>query len=165
MIKLLVLDVDGTLTDGGVYLDGRGNEFKRFDIQDGMGISRLRQGGVEVAIISGRYSPATEGRAKELGIALLQNGVKNKYEALKKLASDLALPSSQIAYAGDDVNDVECLQWVGLGFAVANAVSEAKKAADRVTTKEGGRGAIREAAEYILAYNKEWVTGRGDSGK
>lgn len=165
MIKLLVLDVDGTLTDGGVYLDGRGNEFKRFDIHDGMGIARLRKSGVDVAIISGRYSAATEGRAKELGISLLHNGVKNKYEALQKLASDLSILPSEIAYAGDDINDVECLQWVTFSFAVANAVNEAKIAAKNVTSACGGHGAIRDVAEYILAHNRECVTGRGCSEK
>ncbi|WP_024821758.1 MULTISPECIES: KdsC family phosphatase [Aminobacterium] len=160
-IKLLALDVDGTLTDGGVYLDGRGSEFKRFDIQDGMGIARLRKSGVHIAIISGRYSSATEGRARELGIDLIYNGVPNKYETLLAVAKMLDLLPSEIAYAGDDVNDVECITWAGLGCAVANGVEEAKKAADFVTAASGGRGAVREIAEYILRNNKIEETGCG----
>ena len=153
MIKLVALDVDGTLTDGGVYLDGAGAEFKRFDIQDGMGLVLPRKAGVRVAIISGRFSQATEGRARELGVELLYNGVGDKLPVLKALAGELGLEPEEIAFVGDDVNDLACLQWSGLGIAVANGRPEVRAAADRVTEAGGGYGAVREAAELILSLN------------
>ena len=152
-IKLLVLDVDGTLTDGGVYMDGRGGEFKRFDIHDGMGIVRLRAAGVRTAFLSGRRSEATAQRAAELGVELLFNGVREKLPVLCSLLSDLSLSAEEAAYMGDDVNDVDCLRAAGLAFAPADAVPEAKAAADFVTSAKGGGGAVREAAEHIISLN------------
>lgn len=153
MIKLLVLDVDGTLTDGGVYMDGKGNEYKRFDIQDGMGIVLLKQKFVQVAIISGRYSMATELRAKELGISLLYNGVQDKLVVLTELAEKEGFSKDEIAFAGDDINDMECMEWAGFGFAVANAREEVKMMADHVTSSSGGYGAVREICEKIISIN------------
>jgi 3-deoxy-D-manno-octulosonate 8-phosphate phosphatase (KDO 8-P phosphatase) len=155
MIKLVALDVDGTLTDGGVYLDGAGGEFKRFDIQDGMGLVLLRRAGIPVAVISGRFSRATEGRARELGIEFLHNGVGEKLPVLKKLAADLGLKPEEVAFVGDDVNDLDCLRWAGLGISVANGRPEVREAADHVTQASGGYGAVREAAELVLALNSE----------
>lgn len=155
MIKLVALDVDGTLTDGGVYLDGAGSEFKRFDIQDGMGLVLLRRADVKVAIISGRFSQATEGRARELGVDLVYNGVGDKLPVLKGLAEDLGLTPEEVVFVGDDVNDLDCLRWCGLGIAVANARPEVLEEADRVTVARGGYGAVREAAEMVLAMNRE----------
>lgn len=152
-IKLLVLDVDGTLTDGGVYMDGLGGEFKRFDIHDGMGIVRLRAAGVRTAFLSGRRSEATAQRAADLGVELLFNGVREKLPVLRSLLSDLSLSAEEAAYMGDDVNDVDCLRAAGLAFAPADAVSEAKAAADFVTSAKGGGGAVREAAEHIISLN------------
>jgi len=154
MIKLLVLDVDGTLTDGGIYVDGSGNELKRFDIQDGMGLVLLRQNAVKVAIISGRYSEATALRAKELKIEMLFNGTLNKLELLKKISDELNLDKDEIAYAGDDVNDVECIEWSGLGIAVANARPSVKDCADMVTSARGGYGAVREICDKIISMNE-----------
>ena len=153
-IKLLVLDVDGTLTDGGVYMDGRGGEFKRFDVRDGMGIVRLRAAGVRTAFLSGRRSEATSQRAADLGVKLLFNGVREKLPVLRSLLSDLSLFAEEAAYMGDDVNDVDCLRAAGLAFAPADAVLEAKAAADFVTSAKGGGGAVREAAEHIISLNK-----------
>ncbi|HOO88828.1 MAG TPA: HAD-IIIA family hydrolase [Synergistales bacterium] len=152
-IKLLVLDVDGTLTDGGVYMDGRGGEFKRFDVRDGMGIVRLRAAGVRTAFLSGRRSEATSQRAADLGVELLFNGVREKLPVLRSLLSDLSLSAEEAAYMGDDVNDVDCLRAAGLAFAPADAVPEAKSAADFVTSAKGGGGAVREAAEHIISLN------------
>lgn len=154
MIRLLVLDVDGTLTDGGIYVDGAGNELKRFDIQDGMGLALLRRSSVKVAVISGRYSGATERRAAELGIDLIFNGVDDKMEVLKKIADDLGFCRDEIAYAGDDVNDIDCIEWSGLGIAVVNARQSVKACADMVTSANGGYGAVREICEYIMSLNK-----------
>ncbi len=149
-IKLLALDVDGTLTDGSVYMDGEGHEFKRFDIQDGMGIAMLRRQGIEVAIISGRFSASTDQRAKDLGIPFVFNGVKDKLATLVSLSEKLNLKPEEVAYMGDDVNDIECIMWAGLGVAVANARQETKEAADYVTASSGGQGAVREVADMLL---------------
>lgn len=155
MFRLIALDVDGTLTDGGVYLDGAGSEFKRFDIQDGMGLVLLRRAGVRVAIISGRFSQATEGRARELGVDLLYNGVGDKLPVLQKLSAELALTSEEVVFVGDDVNDIDCIRWCGMGIAVANARPEVLREADRITAARGGCGAVREAAEMVLKMNRE----------
>ncbi len=154
MIRLAAFDVDGTLTDGGIYLDGEAGEWKRFDVQDGMGLSLLARSGVTLAIISGRYSPVTERRARELGIKHCANGVGEKLPILQELARKLGLSSEEVAFGGDDVNDLPCISWAGLGVAVQNALPEVREAADYVTRRSGGAGAVREMAEYILAYNR-----------
>ncbi len=153
MIRLFALDVDGTFTDGGLYLDGRGGEMKRFDIKDGMGIVLLRDAGVETALISGRYSAATEQRAGDLKVALLFNGVPDKLAVLTKLMEERGLEPREVAYMGDDVNDVECLRMAGLALAPSDGTPEAKSAAGYVTASPGGYGAVREAAEFILRKN------------
>lgn len=158
MIKLLALDVDGTLTDGGIYSDGEGGEFKRFDVHDGMGLYLLKEAGVEVALISGRYSKATDRRAKELGISEVHNGVGRKLPVLEAIVARGGFTLQETAYMGDDINDVECLRAAALAFAPADAAAEARAAADYVTQRPAGRGAVREAAELILA-------GRGDKKK
>ena len=153
-IRLLVLDVDGTLTDGKIYLDGSGGEFKRFDIHDGMGIAMLREGGVKTAFLSGRHSEATARRAEELGIDLLFNGVGDKLPVLTALMDELCISSKEVAYMGDDVNDLECLRAAGLALVPADGVEEARGAADRITPSRAGYGAVRDAAEFILAENR-----------
>jgi 3-deoxy-D-manno-octulosonate 8-phosphate phosphatase (KDO 8-P phosphatase) len=152
-IRLLALDVDGTLTDGGVYMNGQGGEFKRFDIRDGMGIVRLKKAGVEIALISGRHSAATEQRARDLGITRLHNGVADKMPLLSAIVEELGITFAETAYMGDDVNDVECLRAAGLALVPSDGVPEARAAADYVTFSPAGRGAVREAAELILAGN------------
>ena len=154
LIKLFALDVDGTLTDGGVYMDGKGGEFKRFDIQDGYGIRKLIDRGIKVFFISGRYSAATQQRADDLRITGCINGTRDKLGELKALAENNHLTRAEIAFAGDDIPDVECIKWAGLGIAVANAVQEAVKAADWKTESPGGNGAIRECAEKIIEINE-----------
>ncbi|WP_286976835.1 KdsC family phosphatase [Acetomicrobium sp. UBA5826] len=149
-IKLLAMDVDGTLTDGSVYMDGEGHEFKRFDIQDGMGIALLRREGIEIALISGRFSASTDQRAKGLGISLVFNGVRDKLGTLKSLTEKLGLRDEEVAYIGDDVNDIDCIKWAGLGIAVANARPEVLEAAGYITRSSGGMGAVREVADLLL---------------
>jgi len=153
LIKLFALDVDGTLTDGGVYMDGSGSEYKRFDIRDGYGIVMLMEAGVKVVLISGRYSPATRQRADDLRVTSCINGTADKLTDLVRVARELGVARSEIAFAGDDLPDLECVRWAGLGMAVADAVSEIKAAAGWVSSKPGGRGAVRECAEYILEVN------------
>jgi len=159
MIKLFAMDVDGTLTDGGVYMDGRGGEWKRFDIQDGMGIARLKASGVVIAFVSGRPSPATDQRAKDLGVDRVYNGAGDKLSVLRELAFELGLSREEIAYMGDDVNDLPAMEWAGLSIAPANALPEVKAASDWVTNSCGGHGAVREAAERILELNASGAKG------
>lgn len=153
-IRLLALDVDGTLTDGGIYLDGSGNEYKRFDVRDGMGIALLRKAGVEIALISGRFSAATERRAAELQITRLFNGVGEKLPVLRALTEDMGISLGETAYMGDDVNDLECLSAAGLALVPSDGVEEALRAADMITPSRAGHGAVRDAAEFILAENR-----------
>jgi 3-deoxy-D-manno-octulosonate 8-phosphate phosphatase (KDO 8-P phosphatase) len=152
-IRLLALDVDGTLTDGGVYMNGEGAEFKRFDIRDGMGIVRLRKAGVEIALISGRHSAATEQRARDLGIIRLCNGVADKMPVLAALVEELGITFAETAYMGEDVERRGMPPGGRPGPGSADGVPEARAAADYVTCSPAGRGAVREAAELILAGN------------
>lgn len=153
MYRLFAMDVDGTLTDGGVYVGSNGDEFKRFDIQDGMGIALFRKAGGKVALISGRRSGATERRARELNVDFLVNGTHDKLTELKNIAAGLGISADEVIYAGDDVNDIECARWAGLGVAVANAVSALKREAGRVTERSGGAGAVREIVELAFVLN------------
>lgn len=153
MIKLLALDVDGTLTDGGVYIDGSGGEFKRFDIQDGYGLVQLMDIGVKIVFISGRYSAATQMRAENLRITRCVNGSKEKLSDLQAMCLEWEILPEEVAFVGDDMPDAACIEWVGLGIAVANARQEIKELADWQTSSSGGRGAVRECVEHILKIN------------
>ncbi len=153
MIKLFAMDVDGTLTDGGIYMDGAGGEMKRFDVQDGQGIALLLKKGLKVVFISGRRSAPTERRAEDLKITRCVNGIKDKLPELKSIAEELGASAEEVAYAGDDLPDLECVRWAGLGIAVANARPEVIEAADYVTKRGGGNGAIRESADMIIKIN------------
>lgn len=159
-IRLLALDVDGVLTDNGVYLglvQGQPAELKRFDIQDGLGLVLLRDGPIQVAWVSGRPSEATAQRARELGIAeLIQAPAGHKVPAMDAMLQRLALTWAQVAFVGDDLADVPVLRRVGLPLAVANAVSEVKALARHVTQASGGRGAVREVVEYLLRARGEY---------
>ena len=155
-IRLLALDVDGTLTDGGVYMNGQGAEFKRFDIRDGMGIVRLRKAGVEIALISGRHSAVTEQRARDLGIIRLCNGVADKMPVLAALVEELGITFDETAYMGDDLNDLEVMKIVGLVGAPSDACAEVLEEADFISSKKGGEGAVREFLEYILKKEGSW---------
>ena len=151
MIRLFVMDVDGTMTDGAVYLDDRGGEFKRFDVRDGLGISMLLRQGIGAAILSGRESAVTSRRAEELGISKVLQGIKDKMKALRQMSEEMSLDPSEIAYMGDDANDAECLEWAGMGFAPSDSRREALDAADVIVPSRGGYGAVRDAVEIILS--------------
>ena len=151
MFRLLAMDVDGTLTDGSVFIDAAGNEFKRFDIQDGMGMALFRKACGKVAWISGRFSAVTELRARELHVDFLANGVAEKLPVLRKIAAEAGVTAGEVIFIGDDVNDRECVRWAGLGVAVANAVPALKASASHVTQRSGGNGAIREVVDMVLA--------------
>ena len=149
-IKLLVLDVDGVLTDGGLWFDASGQLTKRFDVRDGLGIRLLQQAGVEIAFLSGGQGGATEVRAHQLGIEHCLVGIKDKPEALLKLQQQLGIDSSETAFVGDDLNDLAVRPVVGLLIAPADACTPVRLGAHAVLRKRGGHGAIRELAETIL---------------
>jgi 3-deoxy-D-manno-octulosonate 8-phosphate phosphatase (KDO 8-P phosphatase) len=153
MIRLVAMDVDGTLTDGGIYMDGSGGEFKKFHVRDGYGIVKMLKLGIEVAFISGRYSKATEKRAGELGVTRVFNGTADKLADLASIAGEIGALPSEVAFIGDDIQDIPCIEWSGLGVAVGDAAEEVKAAAGIVTAAPGGAGAVREAAEHIIRYN------------
>lgn len=153
MIKLFAMDVDGTLTDGGIYMDGRGGELKRFDVRDGQGIAMLLKSGVKVVFISGRYSAPTQQRADNLKISCCINGASDKLKELSELCGGWNISRDEAAYAGDDTPDIECVKWAGLGIAVGDAHPSVRAVADFVAKAPGGCGAIRESAEYILKMN------------
>ncbi len=150
-LRVVVFDVDGVLTDGSVSIDARGDETLRFDVQDGLGIVRGRQAGLEYAIISGREAPAVTARARRLGIEHVQQGQFDKAESIARVFTDLAVDPSAVAFMGDDVNDLPAMKRVGVVCAPANARPEVKAVADLVTTAAGGQGAVREFLERIIA--------------
>ena len=149
-IKLLLLDVDGVLTDGKLYYGNSGEELKAFNIQDGLGIKLLQQGGIQVGIITGRVSTLLQRRADELGINPVIQGREDKLIALRELLKSQNLGLHQIAFMGDDLPDLSAINSVGLGITVANASSTLAAKADWQTLRSGGDGAVREAAEMIL---------------
>ena len=161
-IRLLGLDVDGVLTDNGVYLGlvgGESVELKRFDIQDGLGLVVARAMGLDVVWISGRSSTATTVRAEELGIKVLQDSSARKVPAIEALLARRGLTWEQMAFVGDDLADVPVFRRVGVAIAVANAVAEVKALAAHVTVARGGSGAVREAVEALLGARGEWDEG------
>lgn len=155
-VKLLILDVDGVLTDGTVYLDNNGLQQLGFHIQDGLGIKLLQKTGVSVAIITGRQSHIVALRAEMLGIKYVYQGNINKRAAYADLKALLQLTDNEIAYVGDDLPDLPLLQQVGLSIAVANARDIIKQFADWQTQACGGHGAVREACELIMQAQGTW---------
>ena len=149
-IRLLVLDVDGVLTDGSIYYGNSGEELKAFNIQDGLGIKLLQGAGIEVAIITGRSSRLLSRRTAELGIDKVIQGREDKLTALNELLTDNAYKLDEIAYMGDDLPDLAVIRRVGLGMTVANASPSVAEHACWQSNRDGGRGAVREAAEFIL---------------
>ena len=150
-IRLLVLDVDGVMTDGSLVYDVDGREAKVFNVKDGHGIKAVARAGVEVAVISGRRSKAVETRITELGIRHAALGQDDKRAALDALVEELGIPLSAVACVGDDTPDVEIMRAAGLGIAVADAHPDALEAADWRTSLGGGRGAVREVCDLLLA--------------
>ncbi len=155
-IKLLILDVDGVLTDGGIILDGRGNEFKSFHVRDGHGIKMLLKQGIVVALITGRQSKVVERRARELGITDVFQKCFKKSIAYGRLAEKYSLTDEEIAYAGDDIVDIPVLKKCGLPIAVADADESVKPFVKLITEKKGGRGAVREVCDFILKAKGMW---------
>lgn len=150
-VRLLLLDVDGVLTDGRIFYDSEGRELKAFDIHDGHGLVRLREAGLLVGLISGRQSKAVERRAGELKIDIVHQGVDDKLALYERLLADHRLSDEQVAYVGDDLPDLGVLERAGLSVAVASAHPEIRCAVHWVTRRPGGAGAVREVADLLLA--------------
>lgn len=150
-IRLLVMDVDGTLTDGRIYVGAEGELMKAFDVKDGYAIAHiLPQLGITPVIITGRSSKIVEKRAQELGISHLYQGVGDKLAKLKEIAGEIGAEPEEIAYIGDDVNDLDCIRWCGCTACPADAAPDMIEAVDYVCKRNGGRGAVRELVDTLL---------------
>ncbi len=155
-IQLLVMDVDGVLTEGAIIINSDGSETKAFNVADGHGIRMWKRAGLQIAFLSGRFSSPTTHRAEQLEIDHCIQDSHHKLPALKELLDKLGLSPSQVAYIGDDLPDLPPMQYVGFGVAVANAVDQVKEHADLVTSRCGGKGAVREVIEHILKKAGRW---------
>lgn len=155
-IEMLLLDVDGVLTDGRITYTDSGEQIKQFNVKDGLGIRLLMMSGVDVGIVTARKSGALVHRCNDLGIDLLFDGVKDKLAALKTISEKTGIDFSHMAYAGDDLIDLPVMTCVGTAFCVADAVPEVKSHAHIVTRNKGGYGAVREICEQILKAKNLW---------
>jgi len=153
---MLILDVDGVLTDGTLIINANGSESKFFNSLDGHGIKMWQRAGLKVALLSGRASEPTRRRAEQLQIEYVFEDCHDKLPMLEKFLDRLGLSPEAAAYIGDDLTDLHAVRYVGFGVAVANAVDEVKKYADYVTIRPGGSGAVREVIEYILKNTGKW---------
>ncbi len=149
-IRLLILDIDGVMTDGGLQFDNQGEEYKTFNSLDGHGIRMLLECGIEVAVITGRSSKIVNHRMNELGVTHIYQGHRDKLLAYEKLLQNTSLKPGQTAYVGDDLPDLPIMRRVGLAIAVQNAHIFVKRHCDWVTTACGGNGAVREVTDFIL---------------
>lgn len=157
-IKLVAFDVDGVLTNGDIIYTDKGDEIKIFNAKDGQGMNMLRTNGIITAIITARRSPVVERRAQDLGIAHVFQGIKNKIQAMQELLAIYNFDISEVAYVGDDIPDICVLEKVGLACCPLDAVSEVKKICHFISEKQGGKGAVREISDFILAIKKETIT-------
>lgn len=149
-LRLLVLDVDGVLTDGGLWFGPRGEVLKRFHVRDGHGVKLAQRAGLTVAVISGRRSAALAVRCRELGIRYVHQGVSDKWAVLEKLLGRLGIAAGETACVGDDTPDIPLFLRAGFAVAVSDAHPLAAAAADRITTRQGGQGAVREVVDWLL---------------
>lgn len=156
MIKLIVLDVDGTLTDGKLYIDNNGNEMKAFNVKDGLAIAQAIKYGIKVAIITGKTSKIVEQRAMELGIQEVRQGIKNKVLELKEILDKYSLTFDNVAYMGDDLLDLKVMELCRISGAPKDSVQEVLNICDFISTKNGGEGAVREFIEMILKEQGIW---------
>jgi 3-deoxy-D-manno-octulosonate 8-phosphate phosphatase (KDO 8-P phosphatase) len=155
-IELILSDVDGVLTDGGIWYDNQGVEIKSFHIRDGLGIKLWQRSGFKFGLLTARTSHIVKLRALELGIDIVRQGFENKLPAAIDILRELQLNSEQTCYIGDDLTDLPVIRHVGLGIAVADAVSEVRSAANYITKTTGGRGAVREVIELVLKGKNRW---------
>ena len=158
---MLVLDVDGVMTDGRLHFGPRGEALKLFHVRDGLGIQQVAKAGIEVAVISGRKSKMVDVRCRELGVAHVFQGAKDKLAVLEKLCARLKIEPSACACVGDDLPDIPLMRTVALAFAVADAHPEARHAAHLITKLPGGHGAVREVCDYLLTHSDLTPSGPG----
>jgi 3-deoxy-D-manno-octulosonate 8-phosphate phosphatase (KDO 8-P phosphatase) len=156
-IRLLVLDVDGVMTDGKIIMNDMGREIKNFNVKDGHGIKILMKYGIDVILLTGRRSAVVEHRAKDIGIEEVHQGIFNKREKFEEILRNKSFNYENIAFMGDDIVDIPLLKRVGFSVAVADAVEEVKKCVDYITKKAGGDGAVREVCELILQAQGKWI--------
>ena len=157
-IRLLLLDVDGVLTDGRIVYTDAGHEIKAFHVRDGAGLKVWRQSGGRIAILTGRSSPVVTRRAAELGVELVIQGADEKSPALRRILTETGLGPDQVCAVGDDLPDLPVLTWCGLAVAVADAAPEVRSVAHFVTTAPGGHGAVREVVEWLMRGRGTWDT-------
>ncbi len=155
-IRLVLLDVDGVLTDGTIFYDDMGREYKKFNVRDGLGLRLLMDNGIEVGIITARASQALFHRCGDLGISLVMEGIRKKDKALDEILKKTGYKNDEVAFAGDDLLDIPVMKKVGLAVAVYDAHDTVIKIADIILTKKGGRGAVRELCEIILKEQNLW---------
>ncbi|MBM4005892.1 MAG: phenylphosphate carboxylase subunit delta [Planctomycetes bacterium] len=155
-IELILSDVDGVLTDGGILFDNQGIEIKKFHIRDGLGIKLWQRAGYRFGILTARNSHIVKIRTAELGINIVRQGFEEKLPVLKDLLRELGLAPKQVCYIGDDLTDLAVIRYVGLGVAVADASADVRAAARYVTTLGGGHGAVRELIESLLKTKGDW---------
>lgn len=155
-VKMLILDVDGVMTDGRIIMDNAGRELKNFDVRDGHGIKMIQRYGIQVAILTGRKSKTVEHRARDLDIKEIHQKAFNKKEIFDKILLKHRLSDNEVAYMGDDIVDIPVLKSVGFSAAVADALDIVKKQVDYVTKNRGGRGAVREICDMILQAQGKW---------
>lgn len=153
--KLFITDVDGVLTDGGMYYDEQGNEWKKFNTSDSAGVSFLRLLGIPLVIMTGENTAIVQRRAEKLKIEIVFQGVRNKLKKAERLLSEMNIAISEVAYMGDDMNDIPLLNKVGFPASPANAPDYVKKYAKYITTSKGGEGAFREFVETVLKENDQ----------
>lgn len=155
-IELILSDVDGVLTDGGLLFDNQGIESKKFHIRDGLGIKLWQRAGYQFGILTARSSHIVRLRAAELGVSILRQGFEDKWPAAVEVMKELKLSPEQVCFIGDDLTDLPVIRQVGLGVAVADAVAEVRSAAHHVTQLSGGQGAVRELVEVMLKSKQRW---------
>lgn len=155
-VRMLMLDVDGVLTDGRIVMNDRGEELKFFDVRDGHGIKMLIRYGIDVVFVTGREAPVVEHRARDLGVMEVHQKIWNKLELLEEILKNRGLSSDQVAFIGDDIVDIPVLKRVGFAVAVRDAQEEVKNVVHYVTKRKGGRGAVREICEMILKVQGYW---------
>lgn len=157
-IKLLLLDVDGVMTDGRIIYLNDGGEAKAFDVKDGHGLKLIQRAGIKVGIITGRQSDIVARRATELGIELVYQGAKDKMQPFMEILEKLGLKASEVAYVGDDLVDLPVMRLVGFSATVADASDDIKSYVDLVTSRPGGRGAVREVCDLLLKQSSLWTS-------
>ena len=156
-IKLIILDVDGTMTDGGVYYGSDGTETKKFNTRDAAGFFAAREAGINIMVLTGRNSSVVERRMTELHVSYLFQGVKDKFTFISRFAAENQLDMAEIAYVGDDLNDYNAMRAVGFKACPADACPEIKAICNYISTKNGGCGVIRDVIEYLLREDGRWT--------